>query len=74
MKKQAEAKAEQERLGREHLRKILERSENMIKKRKRGKKKSRREESQLSEGELNTVANATVSKALLVSSFSTVFA
>lgn len=50
MRKQAEAKAEQERLGREHLKKILERSENMLKNRKREKAKPRREGSQMSTG------------------------
>lgn len=52
MRKQAEAKAEQERLGRENLKKILERSENMLKSRKRVETKSAREGSQASLGEL----------------------
>lgn len=53
MRKQAEAKAEQERLGREHLKKILERSENMLKNRKREKAKPRRDDSQMSTGKFS---------------------
>jgi hypothetical protein len=55
-KKQAEAKAEQGRIGREHMRKILERSENMIKnrgRRKRIKDKPKRDMSEVSTREFD---------------------
>lgn len=54
MRKQAEAKVEQERLGREQLKKILERSENMLKNRKKEKGKPRREDSETSMGKSNS--------------------
>jgi hypothetical protein len=56
-KKQAEAKAEQERIGCEHMRKILERSENMIKnrgRRKRIKDKPKRDMSEVSTREFDS--------------------